>query len=166
MSKQVTHHGKYNGVIVSTTDFKTVNRALLNRKEELERLLIKRLAITAEKCVKMAREPHANDWGNVTGNLRSSIGYVILKDGQPVVNGQPKQYGGSKGDGHEGIEAADALLNQLQTKFPTGIVLIVCAGMNYAAFVENVRHKDVLASAELLMESEVKRHLTDKGIVK
>ncbi len=159
-----TTHGKYKGVVVNTTDYKAVNRALLNRKEELERLLIKRFTMTGEECVRIARE--SGSYNDITGNLRSSIGYVVLQDGKPVVNGASKQYSGTKGNGEAGPAAAEALLNQLQAKFPRGIVLIVCAGMNYAAYVENVRHKDVLTTAELLMESLIRKHLTNNGIVK
>lgn len=166
MAKVTTTHSKYKGVVVNTTDYKAVNRSLLNRKEELERALVKRFTDIGEKCVTIARDPHPGDWGDVTGNLRSSIGYVVLKDGQAVVEGASKQYSGPKGDGSDGPAAAEALLTQLQAKFPTGIVLIVCAGMNYAAYVENVRHKDVLTTAELLMESLVRKHLTNNGIVK
>lgn len=166
MGKAVTQHSKYKGVVVNTTDFKAVNRAMLNRKEELEEVLIKRFTMIGEECVKIAREPHPGDWGDVTGNLRSSIGFVVLKDGVPVFEGQPEQFSGPKGNGEEGPGAAKALLTHLQAKFPNGIVLIVCAGMNYAAYVENVRHKDVLTTAELLMESLVRKHLISRGIVK
>ncbi len=164
MAKSVTYSSKYKGVVVNTTDYKAVNRALLNRKEELERLLIKRFTMIGEECVRIARE--SGSYNDITGNLRSSIGYVVLKDGQAVVEGASKQYSGPKGDGSDGPAAAEALLTQLQAKFPTGIVLIVCAGMNYAAYVENVRHKDVLTTAELLMESLIRKHLTNNGIVK
>ena len=164
MAKSVTYSSKYKGVVVNTTDYKAVNRALLNRKEELERLLIKRFTMIGEECVRIARE--SGSYNDITGNLRSSIGYVILHDGKPVVNGASKQYSGTKGNGEAGPPAAEALLKSLQAKFPWGIVLIVCAGMNYAAYVENVRHKDVLTTAELLMESLVRKHLTNRGIVK
>lgn len=157
-----TTHGKYKGVVVNTTDYKAVNRALLNRKEELERLLIKRFTMIGEECVRIARE--SGSYNDITGNLRSSIGYVILHDGKPVVNGASKQYSGTKGNGEAGPAAAEALLKSLQAKFPWGIVLIVCAGMNYAAYVENVRHKDVLTTAELKAESLLKQLLN--GIVK
>lgn len=163
MAKVTTTHSKYKGVVVNTTDYKAVNRALLKRKEELERILIKRFTMTGEDCVKIARESgNYRDW---SGNLRSSIGFVVLKDGQPVAEGQPEQFSGPKGNGEQGPAAAKALLTHLQAKFPTGIVLIVCAGMNYAAFVENLSHKDVLTTAELLMESRIKEHLTNNGIV-
>ncbi len=127
-------------------------------------MLIKRFTMIGEECVRIARE--SGSYNDITGNLRSSIGYVVLQDGKPVVNGASKQYSGTKGNGEAGPAAAEALLNQLQAKFPRGIVLIVCAGMNYAAYVENVRHKDVLTTAELLMESLIRKHLTNNGIVK
>ena len=39
------------------------------------------------------------------------------------------------------------------------VVLIVCAGMKYAAYVESIHHKDVLTSAELKAESLVNKLL-------
>ena len=84
---------------------------------------------------------------------------MILYDGKPVQQGASKQYSGEKGNGEQGAPTAEALLQRLQAKFPWGIVLIVCAGMNYAAYVENVHHKDVLTSAELKAESLMKQLL-------
>lgn len=121
--------------------------------------LIKQLSYIGEECVKIARQN--GNYGDRTGNLRSSIGYVILYDGKPIVYGASKQYHGKNGNGEAGAPAAEALLTKLQSKFPWGLVLIVCAGMNYAAYVEAIHHKDVLTSAELKMESLAKK-LLDK----
>ena len=96
---------------------------------------------------------------DITGNLRSSISYCILFHGNPVVNGKTERFGGKSGDGGEGAGAAQALLEKLKSQFPYGIVLIVCAGMNYAAEVEHVRHKDVLTSAELRAQELAKKLL-------
>lgn len=91
--------------------------------------------------------------------MRSSIGYVVLNDGKVVVQGASKQYDGKDGNGEAGAPAAESLLKQLQSKFPWGVVLIVCAGMKYAAYVEAVHHKDVLTSAELRAEELAKKLL-------
>ena len=80
-----------------------------------------------------------------------------------MVSGASKQYSGKKGEGEDGPPAAEALLTSLQAKYPWGIVLIVCAGMKYAAYVEAVHHKDVLTSAELKSEALAKQLL--KGLV-
>lgn len=85
----------------------------------------------------------------------------MLVDGEPVVTGASKQYNGKNGHGEAGPPAAEALLQKLQAKFPWGVVLIVCAGMKYAAYVEAVHHKDVLTSAELKAESLAKKLLND-----
>ena len=77
---------------------------------------------------------------------------MILVDGEVKVHGATKQYSGKQGNGAQGVAEGQALLKRLQSKFPWGVVLIVCAGMEYAAYVENVRGKNVLASAELEAE--------------
>ena len=94
-----------------------------------------------------------------TGNLRSSIGYVVVKDGIIVENGKSQKYlEGTLGEG-EGVKFARQLAADAPRK---GIVLIVSAGMNYAAYVE-ARGYNVLTSAELLADSLVPQILTSIG---
>lgn len=114
-------------------------------------LIIDNLEYIGEQSVKIAREK--GSYGDITGNLRSSIGYVVLYNGIVQRQGQPKQYQGSKGDGSAGAPAAAALLEKLKGQYPRGAVLIVCAGMEYAVYVEAVHHKDVLTSAQLTAEN-------------
>lgn len=83
---------------------------------------------------------------DVTSNLINSVGYVVLNEGVVVSNG-----GGGNAE----------LQNQI-AKFPSGIVLIVVAGMNYAAAVE-ARNYNVLTSAELLAEQLVPQLLSQIG---
>lgn len=162
MAKFETTHGKYKGVIVSRFNFQKVNKALSVKSSELSEHIISQFSYIGEECVRIARE--SGSYNDITGNLRSSIGYIVLRDGKPVVNGASMQYRGKKGSGEAGPAAAEALLKTIQAKFPWGIVLVVCAGMNYAAYVENIRHKDVLTTAELKAESLLKQLLS--GIVK
>lgn len=162
MAKFVARHNKYKGVIVSKFDIRKVNAALAEKRKGLTQHIISQLCYIGEECIRIARD--SGNYNDITGNLRSSIGYVVLNDGNPVQYGASKQYSGKKGNGEAGIPAAEALLAKLQAEFPWEIVLIVCAGMNYAAYVENIHHKDVLTSAELKAESLLKKLL--KGIVK
>lgn len=157
MAKVATSHGKYKGVIVSKTDMRKLKAGLQAKMKDIIALLVKQLSFIGEECIRIARE--SGSYNNITGNLRSSIGYVVLVDGKPVVTSQTKQYDGEKGNGEAGPPAAEALLKTLQAKFPWGVVLIVCAGMKYAAYVESVHHKDVLTSAELKAESLAKKLL-------
>lgn len=130
-----------------------------------EKQLLKNLSRVGEQCVKAAHnlpspkflnrshkeipphQPHYIDW---TGNLRSSIGYVIVRGGNVVSLGGFKS--GKGGD--EGAAEGKAYAEQLAAKFPQGIALIVVAGMNYAAYV-TAKGYDVLDTAELLAEKLV-----------
>lgn len=161
MAKTSTTHGKYKGVIVSKTDFRKLNAKLKQSRKDITDFIVSRFQQIGEEAVKIAREN--GSYHDVTGNLRSSIGYVILVDGKVVTNGTPVRYSGAKGNGEKGEAAANELLQKLKSKYPWGIVLILCAGMEYAAFVENVKGKDVLTSAEHLAESLMKQLL--KGII-
>lgn len=156
MPKTSETHGKYKGVIVSKTDFRKLNAKLSMTRKEITDFILFRFEQIGEEAVKIARKN--GSYHDVTGNLRSSIGYIILNDGKIVQRGAPERFP-KKEDGSKGEAEGQALLNTLKAKFPWGIVLIICAGMEYAAFVENVKHKDVLTSAEHLAESLMKKLL-------
>ncbi len=161
MAKTVTSHKRYKGVIVSKTDMRKLREGLNMKMKGISDLIIKQLSYIGEQAVKTARDN--GKYNDITGNLRSSIGYMVLYDGKPVVYGASKQYSGKEGNGEQGAPAAEALLNKLQAKFPWGIVLIICAGMNYAAYVEFKKDKDVLHSAEQITEKLLGELL--KGVV-
>ena len=159
MAKVKTAHGKYKGVLVGITDMRKLKAKLEVKSKEITDFIVFRFEQIGEKAVKIARElkPDDGSFHDVTGNLRSSIGYMILVDGRVVKQGAPKQYPGRIGDGGKGVSEGISLLSKLKAKFPYGIVLVLCAGMEYAAFVENVKHKDVLTSASLNAEQLVKK---------
>lgn len=161
MAKTITSHKRYKGVIVSKTDMRKLREGLNMKMKGISDLIIKQLSYIGEQAVKTARDN--GKYNDITGNLRSSIGYMVLYDGKPVVYGASKQYSGKEGNGEQGAPAAEALLNKLQAKFPWGIVLIICAGMNYAAYVEFKKDKDVLHSAEQITEKLLDELL--KGVV-
>lgn len=147
MATETQYHGKYKGVIVSKTDIRKLRKDLQQRLSDIKDGIIALMKYIGDKCIEIARTEGSYD--NITGNLRSSIGYIILDDGKVVGQSASKQYKGKKGDGSQGIETGEAFLETMKAKFPWGIVLIVCAGMNYAAYVEGIHHKVVLSTAEL-----------------
>jgi hypothetical protein len=75
---------------------------------------------------KQGRVRQRESW-ELTGNLRSSIGYFILKDGEIL----KKSLSGTQ----EGMKAALELVTELPTV--SGYQLIGCAGMSYASNVES-----------------------------
>lgn len=75
-----------------------------------------------------------------TGNLRSSIGYRIFKDGKPMKDGGTAQVGGPKGNGSEGKEKVPSALDAFSSDprvVKNGWTLLVVAGMEYAQYVED-----------------------------
>lgn len=154
-------HGKYKGIIVGKTDTRKLKEGLKAKKQDLVAFIILRLQQIGEECVKVAREN--GRYNDITGNLRSSIGYVVLNDGKPVHSGTLKRYSGTKGNGEDGNAAAESFLQKLQAEYPQGISLVVCAGMDYAAYVEYHEDKDVLHSAEQTAERMLDELL--KGVI-
>ncbi len=96
--------------------------------------------------------PHQPNYIDWTANLRSSIGYIIAIDGNIVVSSD------FDGKGAEGAKAGKEYAMEVLRRFPSGIVLIVVAGMRYAKFVQSKGY-DVLHSAEDKAEYLVQRML-------
>lgn len=113
------------------------------------------LQYVGEKVVNDIRTSHISEWNDQTGNLRSSIGYIISVDGKPVgQSGFEKVIGPkAKEEGYveevDGSEEGRTYAQSLVSLYPTGIALIVVAGMEYASYVERMENKVVLAQGEL-----------------
>ena len=123
---------------------------------EVERQIIESLCRVGEEAVKLAKLiPPERGFHDQTGNLRSSIGYVVVKDGKPV----NVSFGAVKG-GHAGVNEGQRLALQVGSRQTDGYALVVVAGMNYAVHVES-KGRDVLTSAEKFAEKEVAKHLAD-----
>lgn len=104
-----------------------------------------------------SHKPGYIDW---TANLRSSIGYVVLWEGKVVKQSDFSPIKGNRGkSGVAGSRQGKKFLKQLIAEHGEGLVLIVVAGMPYAAYVEALGY-DVLDSAEIKAEEIVKRLLS------
>lgn len=123
--------------------------------EEVEKAQIEALEKLGEECVIHAREiPAEVGFKDQTGNLRSSMGYVIFKNGTAIRSNYVQVL-----EGNEGMKAGQQLAEQVGSR-TKGIVLVVTAGMNYATYVE-AKGRDVLASAELLAQRKLPGILSD-----
>lgn len=122
--------------------------------ERAEFVIMDLLQRTGEEFVKVARlSGQYDDW---TGNLRSSIGYVIVKDGSIV--GKDFKLSEKEGtDKQTGKREGEQLAMDLVRTFPKGYVLIGVAGMKYAVFVEAMENKDVLTNAANKADDFIKR---------
>ena len=139
--------------IRQTTPQQEIDAYMEESIKRIEYALVRTLQYVGERCLIAARK--SKSYRDITGNLRSSVGYVISVDGH-VVNSSDfdtvKQ--GNKGS-MEGYQYACSLVSQ----FPKGICLIVVAGKDYAQYV-TAKGKDVLDSAELLAEQLVPKMLS------
>lgn len=113
--------------------------------ERLERLIIRNLTYVGETCVNVARD--VDSYKDQTGNLRSSIGYILIKNGRVIQMSDFEQVK----EGEKGVTEGAKFAKSLTKNFPQGIVLVVVAGMNYAHHVA-ANGYDVLDSAQLMAE--------------
>lgn len=123
-------------------------------KDRAEFAIIELLRRTGEEFVKVARL--SGEYIDHTGNLRSSIGYVIVKDGKII--GQDFRTSDKEGtDKQTGKREAEQLAIDLCLTYSTGFVLIGMAGMKYAVYVEAMENKDVVSLAASMAESFIKQ---------
>lgn len=135
-----------------------IDEYIAQQVERIINALIYNLQYVGERCLNAARE--TNSYKDQTGNLRSSLGYVITRDGKIVYqsNFEVVKQGGS--GAKSGIQFAKEIVRQ----FPEGIVLVVVAGMHYAQYV-SATGRDVIDSAELLADKLVPQILKQLGFI-
>lgn len=119
-----------------------------------------------EEFVKVARKK--GNYKDHTGNLRSSIGYAIIKDGNILnENYEQSAFGIDK---QTGMREAKRLISELASVYSDGWVLVGVAAMPYAVYVEGIANLDVITSATEATEDWIKKQskvlfdkLTEKG---
>ena len=117
----------------------------------IDQRIIWTLAMVGEKFVNDART--IRTYKDQTGNLRSSIGYIIARDGNII---QENIEGKS-----EGRAQAKETTNEVLRENSKGFVLIVVAGMEYAAAVESKGYDVITGSVpatKALLKSKIKEY--------
>lgn len=133
---------------------------VIKQQQNAKEAAITALNYVGLECVKEARQN--GKYTDRTGNLRSSIGYAIIKDGKPI---QKSGFERVKATAAEAQGQSEALITRLAATYNTGLVLVVVAGMDYAAYVE-ARGYNVLNSAETLAKTLVPQMLKQLGLIK
>ena len=114
--------------------------------ERTNRKIKRALQYAGEAGVNVARDPnHSNTFTDRTGNLRSSIGSVVVEGNNTSYSG----FGifGSEGNsGSEGRQYAKEVATEFQA--PYRLTLAVVAGKEYASYVA-AKGFDVLDAAEI-----------------
>ena len=97
------------------------------------------------------------DFTDRTGNLRSSIGFVLMQDGTQVHSNFETSARGSERE--KGKLEGFAIANNLAEEYMRGFVLVVVAGMEYAASVES-QGKDVITGSSIEAKNSLQRYFT------
>lgn len=127
--------------------------------DDAEDKIFQLLSAAGEQFIKVARE--SGSYRDHTGNLRSSVGYMIFKDRKAISEDFEKSANGS--DGSTGVNKARELAESVALS-TSGWFLILTAGMEYAATVE-AKGYDVISSGCIQAEDFLKstsRSLFDK----
>jgi len=128
-----------------------INRKVNRFVVSIEQRIIWALAQAGEQFVNDARSTQT--YQDQTGNLRSSIGYIIARDGviiQENIEGKP-----------EGRAHAKEIAEEVLKENTRGFVLIGVAGMEYAAAVESKGYDVITGSipaAKALLKAKIKEY--------
>lgn len=122
----------------------------IDRAEEKMYILMQR---AGEEFVKIAREK--GKYIDHTGNLRSSVGYVIVANGK--VLSENFEFSDEGTDKVTGKQRAKRLTSELAPLYNKGFVLIGVAGMKYAVVVEAMENKDVISSSASHIEDWIRK---------
>ena len=119
--------------------------ALQERTDDAIKIL---LARTGEEFITLARG--ISTYKDRTGNLRSSTGYAIFKDGRRIGSSVFNAHVGEPGkkDGEKGVTTGEQLARAVGRTHSKGYVLVCFAGMSYAAAVESRGYDVITHSAD------------------
>lgn len=136
--------------IVPRISKEEIKKDFQRRVRAVETAIILNLQYLGELCINEAKL--SGDYTDQTGNLRSSVGYIVVSSGVVVYQGG---FGGNFGSGGaEGESDGRNYAYSIASKYRRGYALIVVAGMNYAAAVES-RGRNVLSTSKLYAEKEM-----------
>lgn len=110
------------------------------------------LAKASDEILKFAK--NTDTYTDRTNNLRSSIGYVVYKNGQRIGASFAKAGVGTEGDGSIGIDKGENYATEIAGNYSDGYVIVLVAGMHYAAYVE-AKGYDVISGAALQADNEI-----------
>lgn len=142
--------------ITRITSDAEIGRQVEQKVQRIIAAAIYNLSYVGERVLNEARS--TNSYKDQTGNLRSSIGYVIVVDGKIV---KTSSFETVKVGGQGSSKGREYAL-KIAAQFPQGIALIVVAGMNYASYV-SAKGYNVLDTAELLAQRLVPQMLKQLG---
>jgi hypothetical protein len=115
-----------------------INARIDRFEKEKTRKMFEVLSYVGIESVKFAKQNHTYE--DQTGNLTSSIGYAIIHDGKIQKSMM--------------AEESAKVIDELARQYTNGMVLVVVAGMEYAAAVESKGY-DVITGSSMYADSEL-----------
>ncbi|MBR1526830.1 MAG: hypothetical protein IJ640_09270 [Prevotella sp.] len=117
------------------------------------------LAEVGETVVEGIRNGELSSWINQTGNLRSSIGYAVIKRGNVV---RTSDFGVILG-GAEGASKGRTAITEVASQYAQyDYVLAIVAGEEYSVYVEAIEGKVVLAEGCIHIERNLPKQLKER----
>ncbi|WP_131535460.1 hypothetical protein [Pedobacter nototheniae] len=128
-----------------------IRKAIKAKIEEYRDAVTDRLKYSGEEFINLART--SGEYTDRTGNLRNSIGYMLLYNQK--IKGE-----GFVGSGGLSVKEAKKIARRIARDNPDGFLLVGVAGMDYAAAVE-AKGKDVITGSSQkvgrLLKASLKR---------
>lgn len=119
--------------ITLKTDINTLMGKIQHDVDDLINVASMAMKMACDNVVRDARL--LDTYTDQTGNLRSSIGYVIYDNGAEIY--QSFEARGMSTGGEEGVKKAMELASNVAIAYGEQLVAVVVAGMDYAVYVES-----------------------------
>lgn len=121
--------------------------------QDIDNLFFQRLVELCDERITLQRAKVSPEgYNDQTGQLRSSVGYIIYRDGKiRHENFELAPYGTDKAPGLKA--GRDLALSQLRITEGLGVVMV--AGMEYASWLESNYNRTVLSSATFKLEDDI-----------
>lgn len=135
-----------------------IDAYVMEQYQEAEKKLIEVMQFVGEGFIKEARSmtKQMGSFGDRTGNLRSSIGYVIAKDGNVL---EETVYVSDKGtDRRTGVKTGERFMDEISKG--EGLNLYGVAGMEYAEAVESRGYNVISVQTDMALV-ELKQILSE-----
>jgi hypothetical protein len=127
-------------------DIEKIHNEFLDRITDSIEYVLRTVALELVKKAKN-KSKDVRDFTDRTHNLRSSIGYVLYKNGKRI-----SSY--FEGKNQEGVQKGENYASEIAWNYNDGYVIVLVAGMHYAAYVE-AKGFDVISGATLQADDEV-----------
>jgi hypothetical protein len=134
-------------MVLKLKNTKGISKYILSFSQRIERAIILEMGVMVAQLENHAKA--SAGYEDQTSNLKGSIGGVVLDNGRKVAEK------GFDSDGSEGNATGREFVNSLIGNHPSGLVMIIVAGMEYATYQEDFHNNNVLKKSELKMQREL-----------